>query len=151
MGTYSWFLQVLILKPTPAVRMTGWKCPMDPILKKSAAAPSLDPSPALDQPWLSGCTLMEFILEQGSEPTGGTTPQWWLMMTSSGWGITPWWTAATGPLGFQCQVSLSLSYPRGWTTEHGAGLLNSRPKFILAGWPAKIGRNWLKLVEIGWN
>ena len=27
--------------------------------------------------------------------------------TSSGWGTTPWWTAATGPLAFQCQVSLS--------------------------------------------
>ena len=29
--------------------------------------------------------------------------------TSSGWGTTPWWTAATGPLAFQCQVSLSVT------------------------------------------
>ena len=31
------------------------------------------------------------------------------------------------------------------------GLLNSRPNRILTGRPAKIGRNWLKLVEIGQN
>ena len=37
------------------------------------------------------------------------------------------------------------------TDSEEAGLLNSRPKLILAGRPAKIGRNWLKLVEIGRN
>ena len=34
-------------------------------------------------------------------------PHLLLAWTSSGWGTTPWWTAATGPLGFQCQVSVS--------------------------------------------
>ena len=29
--------------------------------------------------------------------------------TSSGWGTTPWWIAATGPRGFQCQVSPSVT------------------------------------------
>ena len=32
-----------------------------------------------------------------------------LTWTSSGWGTTPQWTAATGPQAFQCQVSLSVT------------------------------------------
>ena len=36
-------------------------------------------------------------------------------------------------------------------SAHTAGLLNSRPKSILTGRLAKIGQNWLKLVEIGQN
>ena len=45
----------------------------------------------------------------GSELCGGTAS------TTFGWGITPWWIAVTGPMGFQCQVSLSsLLYPRVW-------------------------------------
>ena len=32
-----------------------------------------------------------------------------LAWSSSGWGTTPWWTTATGPRGFQCQVSLSVT------------------------------------------
>ena len=52
---------------------------------------------------------------RGMEPPGATvtvpgqvdsvSPAW----TSSGWGTTPWSTAATGPPGFQCQVSLSVT------------------------------------------
>ena len=52
---------------------------------------------------------------RGMEPPGATvtvpgqvdsvSPAW----TSSGWGTTPWWTAATGTLAFQCQVSLSVT------------------------------------------
>ena len=41
--------------------------------------------------------------ELGSEQSGGTPPPF------SGWGTTPWWTAATGPQAFQCQVSLSVT------------------------------------------
>ena len=34
-------------------------------------------------------------------------PHLLLAWSSSGWGTTQWWTAATGHRGFQCQVSLS--------------------------------------------
>ena len=51
---------------------------------------------------------MDLELELGSEHSGGTALGSYLM-TSSGWGTTPQWTAATGPQAFQCQVSLSVT------------------------------------------
>ena len=82
---------------------------MDLTIKVFVAPPSLDPSPALDQPSLSGCTQVDMVdMELGSEHYGGTAHRSYLM-TTSGWEITPWWTAATGPRGFQCQVSLSVT------------------------------------------
>ena len=127
MEIFSWILKVLTL-PTrvQSVNVTGWRCPMDHTVKRSVAismvlsviimvfmighlgvtisvAASPAPSSAVDQPWQSGCTRIMREPELGSEQSGGTPPPF------SGWGTTPWWTAATGPLGIQCQVSFSVT------------------------------------------